>query len=89
MTVLAACIIAVLAAVGLVWQHRRDHAKPDPRSRRITEASTRHDVGPDALRLLEDLDAHLDEYLLANPEVAAGFDQLRDAINEHRKEDGS
>lgn len=43
-----------------------------------------HDVGPDALRLLEDLDAHLDEYLAADPELTAGFDRLREAIRDEQ-----
>lgn len=47
----------------------------------------RHDIGPDALLLLQELDAHLDEYLLANPDIAAGFNRLRDAIRDHRTED--
>lgn len=47
----------------------------------------RHDVGPDALRLLQELDVHLDEYVAADPELAAGFDRLRDAIRDHRTED--
>ena len=49
---------------------------------------TTHDVGPDTLRLLADLDAHLDQYLLDHPDVAAGFDRLRDAVrNEQPKGD--
>lgn len=48
------------------------------------------DVGPDSLRLLQELDAHLDDYVAADPELAAGFDRLRDALREHRQqEDGT
>lgn len=49
----------------------------------------RHDVGPDALRLLQELDTHLDEYVAADPELSAGFDRLRNALREHRKEEGT
>jgi hypothetical protein len=49
----------------------------------------RHDVGPDALRLLEDLDCHLDAYLLDHPDVAAGFDLLRAAVRDEQQEGGS
>lgn len=59
-------------AVALVWQVRRALNEPLERDRIVAEARLRaeqlfgtgpepdHDVGPDALRLLEDLDAHLD-----------------------------
>jgi uncharacterized iron-regulated membrane protein len=39
-----------------------------------------HDVGPDALRLLEDLDAHLDGFALEDPEVQAGLARLNAAV---------
>lgn len=46
---------------------------------------TPHDVGPDALRLLQDLDAHLDEYVAADTELAAGFARLRQAIRDEQQ----
>jgi C4-dicarboxylate-specific signal transduction histidine kinase len=50
-------------------------------------ADTEHDVGPDSLRLLEELDAHLDAHVLADPQLSAGFDRLRQALRDHREED--
>ncbi|NUP42357.1 MAG: hypothetical protein HOY76_36330 [Streptomyces sp.] len=35
-----------------------------------------HDVGPDPLKLLEDLDAHLDGFALEDPEIEAGLARL-------------
>lgn len=60
----------------------------------------RHDVGPDTLRLLQKLDAHLDEYADADPDLIevfgshapdrdAGCDRLRNALRQHREEDGT
>lgn len=57
----------------------------------------RHDVGPDSLRLLEDLDRHLDTYAdqvaglyepmpSPDPVLAAGAHRVRAAINDQRKE---
>ncbi|MFD9192948.1 hypothetical protein ACFWCA_32640 [Streptomyces phaeochromogenes] len=44
-----------------------------------------HDVGPDALRLLEDLDRDLDEMVAADPELAAGFERLREAVADEQQ----
>lgn len=47
------------------------------------------DVGPDALQLLEDLDAHLNQHADHDPDLTAGFVQLRGAIrDEQQKEAG-
>ena len=70
------CLLSLAGAAVCAWQVRRalrDNQQPD--------------IGPDALRLLEELDAHLDNYVLADPELAAGFDRLRTAITDHRKEE--
>lgn len=40
----------------------------------------RHDVGPDALRLLQDVDQHLDRFVLDDPEVQAGLARLDAAV---------
>lgn len=93
MTVLAACIIAALAAVGLVWQNRRDHGKTDPRAEAIAEASVR----PAPLTAIVDTQpginlADLDEcqlILAYTNDLDEGCARLWDAINEHRKENGS
>jgi len=98
-------ILWAAVAAALVWQVRRALREPLERDRIIAAARRRqgapvHDVGPDQLRLLEDLDAHLDEYFarmshlfeeLGPPNVPdpAGFDRLRQAIREHREEDQS
>jgi len=56
-----------------------------------------HDVGPDALRLLEDLDAHLDQQFsalaglyerLGPPDLDAGCDRLRQAIRDEKQKGG-
>ncbi|MFL5910512.1 MAG: hypothetical protein ACJ768_08115 [Gaiellaceae bacterium] len=45
----------------------------------------RHDVGPDALRLLKDLDAHLDHFVANDPEVKAGIARLHAAMHDEQK----
>lgn len=50
---------------------------------------TEHDVGPDALQLLEELDTHLDQYLVEHPDVAAGFDRLRNVVRDQQEKGGS
>jgi len=90
MTVLAAIVIAVLAAAGLVWQHRRDHGKTDPRAEAITAAS----VQPAPLTAVIDTQpginlADLDEcqlILAYTNDLDEGCARLWDAINEHREE---
>ncbi|MGW1796915.1 hypothetical protein ACWCQN_13110 [Streptomyces sp. NPDC001984] len=49
----------------------------------------RHDVGPDALRLLEDLHKHLDRCAARDPEVAAGFARLDAAIQDRQRGEAS
>lgn len=44
------------------------------RAYRVVKTAERDDVGPDTLRLLREADAHLDEYVLADPELCARFD---------------
>lgn len=46
----------------------------------------RHDVGPDALKLLEDLDAHLADFAAATPEVQAGLARLDSAERAKQQE---
>jgi hypothetical protein len=75
---LTVTVAATLGALACAWQ-----------AIRAWRADDRYDVGPDALRLFEDLDAHLDEHVAANPELAAGFDRLRTAIHEHREQEGT
>ena len=59
-----AVVLAVSAALGVVfWWRDRPHK-----------------VGPDALRLLEDLDKHLDHFVATDPEVQAGIARLFEAL---------
>jgi hypothetical protein len=44
--------------------------------------------GPDSLRLLADLDAHLDNYVAEHPDVAAGFERLRRAVRDEQQRGG-
>lgn len=93
LAVLALLLVFLPTAFWLVvrWWRRGesdcDRIIREARQRGRLLRGVQHDVGPDALRLLEELDAHLDEHVLANPELAAGFDRLRDAIRDHRKEE--
>lgn len=73
-TLTVAIVLAALA--GVLWRISRAH-------RAYTAA--RHDVGPDTLRLLQELDAHLDNYVAADDELAAGFDRLRAAVRDEQQ----
>jgi hypothetical protein len=44
----------------------------------------RYDLGPRGNALWADLDAHLDEFLDDNPDIAAGLDRLRTAIRDEQ-----
>lgn len=57
-----------------------------------------HDVGPDALLLLEDLDAHLNQQFaqlsglyerLGPPDLEAGCDRLRAALRDDREDESA
>jgi hypothetical protein len=50
-----------------------------------TYRAQHHDVGPDALRLLQELDVHLDQTAARDPELAAGLHRLHAAIHEARE----
>jgi len=78
----------------VVWRVCRE---PRPKKRNTTTAA-QHDVGPDNLRLLQDLDAHLDEYVCEDPDLwdafgrggnwdvfNPGLDRLRDAIRDEQQ----
>jgi hypothetical protein len=85
-----AAFIAILGVilVCLCWEPKTTEAE------RVTAARARvgldiedeHDVGPDSLRLLEDLDAHLDNFVANDPEVKAGLARLHAAIHDERQE---
>lgn len=96
LTVLAFLLAALPAAHWLILRWRRATADCE----RI--ASEGHDVGPDPLLLLQTLDAHLDAYFaqvaplfeepaprLVDPVLGAGCDRLRQALRDHREEDGT
>ncbi len=68
-------LTGLIAAVGVVFVCRA--VRPG--------RATTHPVNPKALRLLEELDAHLDDYVTADPELAAGFDRLRAAIRDEQQ----
>jgi hypothetical protein len=85
---LAITVFLVAAAVVLVRLCRT----------RRPYTPARHDVGPDALLLLQDLDAHLDAHAaqlaglyerLGPPgsEWDAGLERLWDAVRDHQKGD--
>lgn len=45
----------------------------------------RHDVGADQLRLLRDLDKHLDRFVAKDPEMKAGLARLAAAVDGERQ----
>lgn len=75
-------IVAVALALSLptvlvlIWRAcRAEQAKvADP-----------YEVGPDALQLLKDPDTHLNDYVAADAELAAGFDRLRQAVRDEQQ----
>lgn len=96
---------AILGALACAWQVRR--ALREPLKRELIVAAARgrlprltvpqHDVGPDALRLLEDLDVHLDKQFatlsgfyerLGPPDLEAGRERLLQAIHDEPQEGG-
>lgn len=95
-------VVALLAfsLAAAYWQIDRAQRRESMRDRIIREArETVHDVGPDALRLLQDLDAHLDDYAAQlgglyertgvapalDPAWEAGRERLWDAIHDNQQ----
>jgi len=99
--------VSIVGALVCAWQVRRALREPLERDLIVAAARRRaallnevkHDVGPDALRLLEDLDAHLDEHyarishlfegLGPPPSRAAGLAQLRAAVRDEQQKGGA
>lgn len=99
-------VFAVVSSslAGTYFALARARRRPSERARIIAAARRNQDVdldrdvGPDSLRLLQDLDAHLDEYAAtltglyepaAAPAPHAGLAELRQAIrDEQQKETG-
>lgn len=74
----AVCAVLLVGTPALLWQiHRAWKAEQ-------AQNADPYDVGPDALRLLEELDTHLDNYVAADAELAAGFDRLRQAVRDEQ-----
>lgn len=97
--------VSIIGAVFCAWQVRRALRGPLERELIVAAARRRaallhevkHDVGPDSLRLLEDLDAHLDQQFaalagfyerLGPPDLDAGCDRLRQAIRDEQRNGG-
>lgn len=85
-------VVSIVGAAVCAWQLRRALREP-------VDAEVQHDVGADSLRLLEELDAHLDAHFaklaglyerLGPPPgpdpMAAGLDRLRGAIRDEQAE---
>lgn len=91
-TLSAVLTVAAVLAVSLpaaYWQIRRARAEESARDRIIRESLERPDprwgtdvAVQDACELIWDMDAY-------DPELDAGAARLRNAINEHRKENPS
>lgn len=73
---LGVCLGAAVLVIALV-----DRAH---RCAELAKTADPYAVGPDALRLLEELDTHLDDYVAADTELAAGFDRLRQAVRDEQ-----
>ena len=71
--------VLLVGPPACLWQIRR--------AWRAEQAKTAdpYDVGPDALRLLGELDTHIDEYVAADAQLAAGFDRLRQAVRDEQR----
>jgi hypothetical protein len=92
--------IVALYVVLAVCLYRRERRRLLERDRLIREAHQRADSyqGPDSLRLLQDLEAHMDAYgarvvglyeqphVAPDPVFAAGCDRLRGAVRDHRND---
>ena len=102
-TTAAAVTVVLFLVVGLTaahWVICRLRGAASTRDRLIREAHERADSyeGPDSLRLMQDLDAHLNAYaaqvtglyeqpaVAPDPVLAAGRDRLRDAIRNDQTE---
>jgi hypothetical protein len=98
--------VSLVGALVCAWQVRRALREPLERDLIVAAARRRavllnevkHDVGPDALRLLEDLDAHLDDYyarlshlfegLGPPPSHVTGLRRLRQAVRDEQQKGG-
>jgi hypothetical protein len=76
------CLFLLMAAVAVLV------VVCDRIARWVRQQPEQHD-NPGALRLLEELDLHLDAYLLEHPEVREGFDRLRDAVDDEQRGEAS
>jgi hypothetical protein len=98
-------VIIVVCSIGVLvcaWQIRRALREPLERDLIVAAARRRaalvhevkHDVGPDSLRLLEDLDAHLDQqyarlsglYERIGPPPGNGIARLLHAVRDEQQE---
>jgi hypothetical protein len=77
-----AAVLAV-ALAGALWQLRAAR-REDARRDCLARENTVHDVGPDSLRLLRDLDLHLNLYLVDHRDIAEGLARLDQAVRDHR-----
>jgi hypothetical protein len=92
---IAVLIVSVIALYRLCRSPRPPYLNArwdDVRQAWVNEEE--HDVGPDNLRLIEELDAHLDQQFaqlaglyerLGPPDVDAGCDRLRAAIRDEQQ----
>jgi hypothetical protein len=84
---LIVAVVLVSSLAGTCWYIRRAAVRGETARDLAAREATVHDVGPDPLRLLKDLDLHLNLYLVDHPDVAEGFARLRDAIRDEQKGD--
>ena len=84
---LIVAVLLISSLAGTCWYIRRATVRGEMNRDRIAFENTVHDVGPDSLRLLRDLDLHLNLYVVDHPDVAEGFARLHRAIEDQPKGD--
>lgn len=84
LTVFLIAAVLLAAAVTAVCWRIRHTLIADARRNQAARENTARDEGPDPLRLLRDLDLHLNLYLVDHRELAEGLALLDQAIRDHR-----
>jgi inorganic pyrophosphatase/exopolyphosphatase len=76
-------VVLASSLAGAYWLIRRKAARAESERDRVVREATVHDVGPDSLRLLKDLDLHLNLYLVDHRDIAEGLARLDQAVCDH------
>jgi len=68
---IAITLLLISAAIWVILRRHQRHL--DRQAPTVAPAPVGHDVGPDALLLLEDADAHITEYVAEDPDLFEVF----------------